>query len=181
MWFHVILWRYSSLGRRTCGPTSQEGPITMKSKRGLAIATALFFGVVNVASAAPQCYHVNEIEADQAMRYQEKLMVLSDSCRSHSYNEFVQHNAAIIASYQHQLIEYFRRADRHRPEDQFDRFLTRLANQYALGAGQQRLDFLCRDAADLLTKAPQFAGEEFHHFVVQQAADARKTYLSCTD
>jgi hypothetical protein len=158
----------------------QEGAITMKSKPGFAIAAALIFGVVNVASAAPPCYHANEIEADQAMRYQAKLMVLSDSCGSHSYNEFVQHNAAIIASYQHQLIEYFRRADRHRPEDEFDRFLTRLANQYALGAGQQRLDFLCRDAADFLTKAPNFAGEEFRHFVVQQAADARKTYPNCT-
>lgn len=153
----------------------------MTSKRGWAVVTALFFGAVSAAGAAPQCYHANEIEADQAMRYQAKLMVLSDTCGSHSYNEFVQHNAAIIASYQHQLIDYFRRADRHRPEDEFDRFLTRLANQYALGAGEERLDLLCRDAADFLTQAPHFAGEEFRHFVVQQAADARKTYPSCAE
>lgn len=152
-----------------------------KTKQGLALATAIFFGVATVASAAPQCYRANEIEADQAMRYQAKLMVLSDSCSSDSYSQFVRRNAELISSYQHELIEHFRRADRHRPEDEFDRFLTRLANQYALGAGEEKLDSLCTHAANFLTQAPHFSKDEFRRFVAQQAVDERQSYPSCED
>ena len=150
-----------------------------KSKQAMAMATALFFSVASVASAAPQCYRASEIEADQAMRYQAKLMVLSDSCSSDSYSVFVHRNADVISSYQHQLIEYFRRSNQHRPEDEFDRFITRLANQYALGAGQQKLDSLCTNAAPFLTQAPNFGKEDFRRFVAQQAADERRTYPTC--
>lgn len=152
-----------------------------KTKQGLALATALFFAVASVASAGTQCYRANEIEADQAMRYQAKLMVLSDSCSSDSYSQFVRHNAEVISSYQHQLIEHFRRVNQRRPEDEFDRFLTRLANQYALGAGEEKLDSLCMHAADFLTQAPNFGKDEFRHFVARQAAEERQSYPSCED
>jgi len=43
------------------------------SKAGM---TALFLlGAVATAEAAPQCYRASEIEAEQAVRYQAKLMV----------------------------------------------------------------------------------------------------------
>lgn len=38
----------------------------------------MLLGAIATANAAPQCYRANEIEAEQAMRYQAKLMVLSD-------------------------------------------------------------------------------------------------------
>ncbi len=150
-----------------------------RTKQALAAATVLVFSAANIASAAPQCYRANEIEADQAIRYQAKLMVLSDSCSSDSYTVFVHRNAEVITSYQHQLIEYFRRNNQHHPEDEFDRFITRLANQYALGAGQQKLDSLCMNAAPFLTQAPNFGKDDFRRFVAQQAADERRTYPSC--
>ena len=137
-------------------------------------------GVVGAAHAAPQCYLPNEIEADQAARYQAKLMVLSDSCRSNSYNQFVNRNAEAIRSYQHQMIGFFRRGDARRPEDQFDKFLTRLANQIALTAGQEPLDSLCPRSADFLTQAVSFGKDEFRHYVAAQAAVERKSYRVCT-
>ena len=152
-----------------------------KARRSVALATAMLFGVVSAASAAPQCYRASEIEADQAMRYQAKLMVLSDSCKTDSYSRFVRRNAETISYYQHQLIEHFRRADQRHAEDEFDRFLTRLANQYALGAGEQKLDALCTDAATFLTQAPNLGKEEFRHFVAQQAAEERRSYSVCAD
>ena len=153
----------------------------MKAKPILALATALVFGSASIASAAPQCYRTGEIEADQAMRYQAKLMVLSDTCSSDSYSRFVRRNAEVISSYQHQLIDYYRRIDQRHAEDQFDRFITRLANEYALGAGEQRLDSLCANAAGFLTQAPNFGKDDFRHFVAQQAADERQSYSICTD
>jgi len=138
-------------------------------------------GAVATAQAAPQCYRANEIEAEQAMRYQAKLMVLSDSCRSDSYSLFLHRNADVITSYQRQLIAYFRRIDGRRPEDAFDRFLTRLANQFALGAGQEPLDALCGKSADFLAQALNFGKEEFRRFIAEQAAQERKSYRACAD
>lgn len=133
------------------------------------------------ANAAPQCYRASEIEANEAMRYQAKLMVLSDTCRSPSYTQFVQRNAEIISSYQHEMIGYYRRIDGRRPLDEFDRYLTRLANQFALGAGQEPVASLCQKSASFLNEAHNFGKEEFRRFVAQQAAQERTSYPRCTD
>lgn len=146
----------------------------------LGVIAVAMIGVVTAANAAPQCYHPTEIEADQAARYQAKLMVLSDSCRSNSYNQFVNRNAETIIFYQRQLISFFRRGDARRPEDQFDKFLTRLANQTALTAGQEPLDSLCPRSAEFLSQAVNFGKEEFRRFVASQAAVERKSYRICT-
>ena len=135
--------------------------------------------VVTSANAAPQCYSATEIEADQAVRYQAKLMVLSDSCRSNSYSEFVHRNAQVLSAYQRQLIGFYRRSDPRRPEDAFDRFLTRIANQIALTTGQEPLVSLCAKAAEFLTQADSFGTEEFRRYVVAQATEERKSYPSC--
>lgn len=145
------------------------------------IAVLILLGAVATANAAPHCYKASEIEADQAVRYQAKLMVLSDSCRSKSYSEFVHRNAEVIMAYQHRLIDYFRRINGHRPEDAFDRFLTRIANQISLATGQVPLDTLCGKSADFLAQAVNFGKEEFRHFVARQAAEERKSYRSCAD
>ncbi len=144
------------------------------------IAIALM-GVAASASAAPQCYRASEIEAEQAMRYQAKLMVLSDACRSTSYNQFVNRNSAVIISYQHALIGRFRRSEGRHAEDAFDRFLTKLANQFALGAGQQPVDALCGQSAGFLTQARDFRAEEFRRFVAQQAVEERQSYPRCAE
>jgi hypothetical protein len=147
----------------------------------LGLVAVIVVGVVGAAQAAPQCYRPNEIEADQAVRYQAKLMVLSDSCRSNSYNQFVHHNAKALSLYQEQLIGFFRRHDAHHPEDAFDKFLTRVANQIALAAGEEPLTSLCPKAADLFTQAVAFDKDDFSHYVAAQAAVERKSYPTCTE
>jgi len=143
------------------------------------VATAA--GVVTAAHSAPPCYHANEIEADQAVRFQAKLMVLSDSCRSNSYNQFIHRNAEALSLYQQQLIGFFRRHDAHHPEDAFDQFLTRIANQIALAAGEEPLASLCPKAADLFTQAVSFDKDDFRRYVAAQAAVERKSYPTCTE
>jgi hypothetical protein len=147
----------------------------------LGIVAVIMVSVVAAAQAAPQCYRINEIEADQAVRYQAKLMVLSDSCRSTSYSQFVTRNADLLSSYQRQMIGFFRRHDTHRPEDAFDRFLTRIANQIALAAGQEPLASLCPRSADFLTQAVGFGKDEFRSYVSAQAAIERHSYRTCAD
>lgn len=132
-----------------------------------------------VAQAAPECFSVSEIEAEQAMRYQAKLMVLSDTCRSDAYGQFLRNNAALIAGYQHEMIDHYRRTNARHAETAFDTYLTRLANEFALSAGQQSLPTLCAGSADFLTQAPTLGKDAFRHYVAAQAAEERHGYRQC--
>jgi hypothetical protein len=145
------------------------------------IVSLLMLGSIASANAAPLCYRAGDVEAEHAMQYQAKLMVLSDTCRSDSYGLFLRHNSDLIAAYQHQMIDHFRRADARHGTDNFDRYLTRLANEYALDAGQQQLQTLCAQSADFLTKAPNFGKDEFRQFVAAQAAADRSPRSRCPD
>lgn len=86
-----------------------------------------------------------------------------------------------MSLYQQELIGFFRRHDAHRPEDAFDKFLTRIANQIALAAGEEPLASLCPKAADLFTQAIGFDKDDFRRFVTAQAAVERKSYPTCTE
>ena len=149
------------------------------TKSGL-IAVALM-GIAATATAAPQCYRANEAEAEQAMRYQAKLMVLSDTCRSSSYNTFVNRNRALIISYQHALIDWFRKLEGRHAEDAFDRYQTKLANQYALGAGKTPVATLCGQYAGFLEQARDFRAEDFRHYITRTAMEDHTTYPRCNE
>jgi len=146
-----------------------------------AIAAVLMLGSVAAANAATQCYRSSDIEADQAVRYQTSLMVLSDSCGSPSYTDFIKRNAELVSRYQRQLIGYFGRTDVRHGTDAFDRFMTRLANQTALGIGDQPLASVCGNAVGFLAQAGSFGAEDFRAFIAAQAVAKRKDYPSCRD
>lgn len=147
------------------------------SKAGIVAVLLLFF--VGVANAATQCYRADEIAADLAVRYQEKLMVLSDSCGNDSYTLFVRRNASLISFYQERMIDYFRRRDGHRAENAFDRFMTRLANEMSLDVGRQRLATVCTQSAQFFAQALAFTRDDFRRYVATQAATVRRRYPLC--
>jgi hypothetical protein len=142
------------------------------------VIAVIFAGSVSVAQAAT-CYRAEEIEADQAVRFQTELMVVSDSCGSQSYTEFTHRNASTLAAYQQKMIGYFRRVSGRGADTAFDRFITSLANQMALSAGKETVSALCTRSADLLTKGQTFGKDDFVHYVVQQAAAVKGTYPAC--
>lgn len=142
------------------------------------VIAVIFAGSVSVAQAAT-CYRADEIEADQAVRFQTQLMVVSDSCGSQSYSEFTHRNASTLAAYQKKMIEYFRRVSGRGADSAFDRFITSLANQMALSAGKETVSALCTRSADLLSKGQTFGKDDFVHYVAQQAEAARGTYPTC--
>ena len=141
------------------------------------VIAVVFAGSVSVAQAAT-CYRADEIEADQAVRFQTQLMVLSDSCGSQSYTEFTARNGRTLAAYQEKLIDYFKRITAH-ADSAFDRFITALANKTALEAGHTPIASLCSQSADFLNKAGAFNKEDFEHYVAEQAAAQRGNYPSC--
>jgi hypothetical protein len=148
----------------------------------LGVLATLLAGSVSVAQAAT-CYRGDEIEADQAVRFQAQVMVLSDSCHSDSYGEFRQHNGTTLAAYQQKMIGHFRRdgASARGADNLFDSFITALANKMALAYGREPVGSLCSRSASFLAQAGHFSRDDFVHYVSEQAAANRNTYAICRD
>lgn len=146
------------------------------------VLATLLAGSVSVAHAA-SCYRGDEIEADQAMRFQAQVMVLSDSCHSASYGDFKQHNGTTLAAYQQTMIGHFRRGgvSARGADNEFDRFITALANKMALNYGNEPVNTLCSRTAHFLADAGHFSRTEFVHYVSEQAVANRQTYTMCKD
>ena len=146
------------------------------------VLAVLLAGSVSAAQAA-SCYRSDEIEADQAMRLQAQVMVLSDSCQSASYGEFRQHIGTTLAAYQQKMIGRFRRdgASARGADNAFDSFITALANKMALTYGSEPVGSLCSRSANFLAQAGHFSRDDFVHYVSEQAAANRHTYTICKD
>jgi hypothetical protein len=148
----------------------------------LGVIAVLVLGTISSAQAATQCYRSEEIEADQAVQFQTKLMVLSDSCGSTVYSQFTRKNGSVLAAYQQKMIGYFRRAaDGRKADAAFDRFITALANQEALRVGKEPVASVCDRSAGFLTQAGGFGNEDFRKYVTQQAVEQRASYQNCKE
>jgi hypothetical protein len=146
----------------------------------IAIAAVLFFGSVAVAAAAKtQCFAPNDVEAETAVRFQAELMVMSDTCGTHTYTEFVRRNRDAVIDYQHQVIERFRRESGSHAEARFDSYLTRLANEVSLRAGTQPVAAVCREAQQMLATADTLNNAQFRRFIADRAALHRADYRTC--
>ena len=146
-------------------------------------AAVLLLGSAALATAAapPQCLKPDEIEAEQAIRFQAELMVVSDTCGAQTYTHFTRRNRDVLVEYQHQVIERFRRNGTGGAEARFDSYLTRLANEVSLRAGAQPVAAMCRDAASFLATADTLGNDAFRHYVAERAAEHRSDYRTCRD
>jgi len=150
----------------------------------LASAAVLLLGSVSLAvAAAPQCLAPQEIEAEQAVRFQAELMVVSDTCGAKTYTQFAQRNRSTLVDYQKQVIDRFRRdgTAQGKAESRFDSYLTHLANEVSLRTGAQPVAAMCRDAASFLATAETLNGDEFRRYIAQQAATHRSDYRTCSN
>jgi hypothetical protein len=153
------------------------------TKRWIAGVTALAFASAAgpVAAAAPTpCFNPDEIEAEQAVRYQAELMVLSDTCGDTTYRDFTVRNREIIIVYQHEMMDHFRRTTAQKPQAAFDTFITRIANELALRSGSERVQTVCDRSATFLAQAQTLDKDGFRHYVADLAATNAAGYRRCT-
>jgi hypothetical protein len=154
-------------------------PRLTKFVAGAAALALLAFSAASPALAASACFRSADIEADQALRYQSKLMVLSDTCGGDAYRDFTVRNRDLIVFYQHQLAERFRRIGATRPEASLDSFLTRIANEDALREGVEPRQVACSRGAEFLAQARTLDRDTFPRYVAGLAAANRSTYRTC--
>ena len=147
-----------------------------------AVLAAAIFAAASVqgASAADRhCYSPADMEAEQAIRFQTNLMVISSACRDTVYGEFRARNKDAIMRYQRIMIAHFRREGARNAQSEFDAWDTSLANQISLSEGVQPTVVVCQKAADLLRMASTLNSQGLHNYAVAQAASPAETHPRC--
>lgn len=131
------------------------------------------------AAAAATCFQSADVEADQAIRYENELMVLSDTCGDDTYREFTLRNRNAIIDYQKQMMNYFHRTGARSPQAALDTFLTRIANEEALRAAHELAPTVCSHAVTFLAEAKSLNMQEFRHRAAALAAANEARYRRC--
>ncbi|HXQ49777.1 MAG TPA: hypothetical protein VN802_01680 [Stellaceae bacterium] len=153
------------------------------SRKLAAAATALSLaatsGAMPAVAATVACFQTADMEADQAMRFQTELMVLSDTCGVTSYRDFTVRNREQIIAYQHQLLDHFKRIGARSPQASLDSFLTQIANESALKDGRELREVVCSRSATLFVTAQTLDSEHFRVRASELATTNQATYRRC--
>lgn len=126
------------------------------------LAVALGFAILLSSPAyAAGCYTAREVEAEQALRIHSELMVIGLTCLKmpqgqamyQKYQSFTQKNQVLLASYETELISYYRHAGYESPEKQLHTLRTNLANQISEHAITMSTATFCRTYGTRVDKA----------------------------
>ena len=149
--------------------------------RRVALVGAALSVVAIAANAAPkECFSNADLEAEEAVRFQARLMVMSDICRDTTYGLFTQRNRDAIMAYQRQMIDHFKRAGERRADITFENYMTRLANQESIASGHRNSSEICQPSNSLRVTANRIGSpKEFRDYAASQAAANRATYVAC--
>jgi hypothetical protein len=147
-----------------------------------AVLAAAIFAAASVQGASAterHCYSAMDMEAEQAIRFQTNLMVISSACRDPVYGEFRARNSGAIIRYQRIMIAHFRHEGARNAQSEFDAWNTSLANEISLSEGAQPTVLVCQKAADLLKMASTLNSQGLHDYAVAQAAGPAETHPRC--
>jgi hypothetical protein len=152
-------------------------------RRVALLGTALgLAAIAATAVAAPksECFSNADLEAEMAVRFQARLMVLSDICRDTTYGSFTQRTREAIMAYQRQMIDHFKRAGEHRADITFENYMTRIANQESIASGQLSTGEICQASNPLIITANSLGtAKEFRAYATTQANEKRASYVAC--
>ncbi len=142
------------------------------------LAVSLLAIVPAVASAEP-CYTGDEVEADQALRYQAWLRVVGLSCSGYAqYQSFADKNQSLLQDYQNRLIHFYKAHYKGDAEARLHARESEASNEESLVATRGGTLALCKAHADELQRAAQGSSEDIKHeiaaFTISQPAAKRK-------
>jgi hypothetical protein len=142
-----------------------------------ALALILAFGTAEAAS--PSCFTAAEVEAEQAILFQTELMVVADSCRDPSYINFLHRNRDTVIMYQKRMIDRFRRLGERKPENAYDTYATKLANESSLRNGAAPVSAVCAQAVQLLSTANTLNNKSLREYAAEKAHNNAPFYRRC--
>lgn len=136
---------------------------------------------IGATAATRECLPPAEAEAEQAIRFQTELMVVSETCHEQTYPQFLHRNRRALAEYQRRMIERYRRAGEPRPKATLDTYMTRLANETALRVSNEPVETLCHEQADFLATAKTLDGKKFRRYIARQAVARDAEHRRCAE
>jgi hypothetical protein len=145
------------------------------------IVLALLCLVAGATAATLDCLRPAEAEAEQAIRFQTELMVVSETCHEQTYPRFLHRNHMALAEYQRRMIARYRRTGAARPKASLDTYMTQLANETALRVSNEPVEALCHDQADFLATANALDAKKFRRYIAKQAAERDAEHRRCAD
>ncbi len=150
--------------------------------RKTVLAAAIFAAAsLQGASAADRhCYSAADLEAEQAIKFQTNLMVISSACRDTRVRRVsrAQHSRDHPLPENHDRLISDVRA-RATPRATFDAWNTSLANEISLRQGAESTASICQKAADLLKMASTLDAKGLHDYAVAQATSPAETHPRC--
>jgi hypothetical protein len=147
----------------------------------MSAALVLFCVAASATAATQECLRPAEAEAEQAIRFQTELMVVSETCHEQIYPHFLHRNRKALVDYQKRMIERYRRTGAARPTASLDTYMTRLANETAAQVSAEPLEVLCREQADFLATADTLDGKKFRRYIAKQATERDAEHRRCDD
>lgn len=121
----------------------------------------LFLSFACASSGAQACYTAREIEAEQGIRIHSELMVIGLTCIKMprgeqlytEYQRFTQKNSDLIASYEENLINYYKSEGDRNPELKLHTLRTNMANEISRRAIAMSTLSFCQKYASNIDKA----------------------------
>jgi uncharacterized protein len=147
----------------------------------MSAALVLFCVAASATAATQECLRPAEAEAEQAIRFQTELMVVSETCHEQIYPHFLHRNRKALVDYQKRMIERYRRTGAARPTASLDTYMTRLANETAAHVSAEPLEMLCQEQADFLATADTLDGKKFRRYIAKQAMERDGEHRRCDD
>lgn len=114
--------------------------------------TALIILVFAVPSQATGCYTPREFEAEQGIRIDSELMVIGLTCVKtpvgrqayQKYRSFLHKNQQLVAAYENDILNYYRRQGHADPEASLHTLRTNIANDVSKQAIKMSTSDFCR-------------------------------------
>jgi hypothetical protein len=153
----------------------------------LAVALGLAI-LLSTPAYSAGCYTAREVEAEQALRIHSELMVIGLTCMNmpqgmamyQKYQRFTQKNQVLLASYETELISYYRRAGYDSPEKQLHTLRTNLANQISEHAITMSISTFCRSYGTRVDKALAMDQQKIRRWAQFSFAGSPTSQPMCT-
>lgn len=152
----------------------------------LLIILAMF---VQAPAYAASCYTPAQFEAEQGLRIHSELMVIALTCMKSpgggeamykKYQAFTNKNLALIASYESDMVSYFRTQGTKNTEETINNFKTGLANKISQHAISMSTASFCQHFSKRIDEALAMDGPKLRRWAQQVWPQSPTTRPVCS-
>ncbi len=144
--------------------------------------------LASTTAGAAGCYTMSEFEAEQGLRIHSELMVIGLTCLKMpqgqtsyiKYQKFTQKNQSLIAQYETEMMNFYRKQAAANPEKELHTLRTALANDISTHAITMSTSSFCRHFLSRIDKALTMDQGKLRRWAQHVWPDSPTTRPTCT-